>query len=151
MSLAEQFYEAFKKQDGEQMTTFYHSHIVFSDPAFGTLSGEKAGAMWQMLCSQATDLDVTYEIVKEDGDGAIVRWEATYTFSKTGRKVKNEILATLEYQDGKIIRHDDTFDLWKWARMAMGSTGLLLGWSPFFRKKLQAQTRKLLEKYLAKK
>jgi hypothetical protein len=57
-------------------------------------------------------------------------WDARYDFSATGRKVWNRIDARFEFADGKIIRHTDTFDLWKWAGMALGLKGKLLGWLP---------------------
>ena len=74
-------------------------------------------------------------------------WEAIYNFSKTGRKVHNKIKAEFEFKDGKIIKHTDTFDLHKWAKQAMGFKGFLLGGTSFFKKKLNAQTNKLLSSF----
>ena len=39
---------------------------------------------------------------------------ATYTFSATGRTVVNRIRARFDFRDGKIVRHVDSFDLWRW-------------------------------------
>ena len=50
-------------------------------------------------------------------------WTADYLFSKTGRQVFNEIHAEFEFKDGKIFRHHDTFDIWKWSRQALGISG----------------------------
>jgi len=44
--------------------------------------------------------------------------------------VHNVIDAKLEFKDGKIVRHTDTFDLWRWAGMALGMKGKLMGWLP---------------------
>ena len=57
-------------------------------------------------------------------------WVATYTYSATGRPVENRIDATFEFRDGRIVRHRDRFDLYRWARQALGPKGLLLGWLP---------------------
>lgn len=76
-----------------------------------------------------------------------VHWEAFYVFSKTGRKVHNIINAEFEFKDGKIIKHSDHFNLYRWSRQALGFKGLLLGWTSFFKKKLSAQTNKLLSKF----
>ena len=57
-------------------------------------------------------------------------WVATYTFSGTGRKVVNDIQASFVFKVGKIVRHKDVFDLYLWARHALGLKGVLLGWTP---------------------
>lgn len=44
------FYDAFTKLDANTMTSYYHDAVIFEDPAFGVLKGERANAMWQMLC-----------------------------------------------------------------------------------------------------
>ena len=76
-----------------------------------------------------------------------LQWEAKYTFSKTGRKVHNKIHASVEIQNGKIVKHKDSFNLRRWASQALGLKGALLGGTAFFRKKLQSQTNGLLDKF----
>jgi ketosteroid isomerase-like protein len=150
MSLATRFYESFQLRNPKGMAECYHEQIVFEDPAFGVLKGNEAAAMWAMLCNQAKDLKITFQILEETSSGSKVKWIADYTFSKTGRKVHNIIEATMVYQAGKIIQHTDHFDLKKWAKQAMGWKGVLLGGTDFFKRKLQAQTRKLLERYISR-
>jgi hypothetical protein len=72
---------------------------------------------------------------------------ATYNFSKTNRKVINIINATFEFKDGLIIKHNDTFDLWKWSSQAFGLKGFLLGWTGFMQRKIQEQARIALGKF----
>jgi hypothetical protein len=55
---------------------------------------------------------------------------ANYTYSATGRHVENRIDASFVLRDGRIALHRDRFDLYRWARQALGVPGLLLGWSP---------------------
>ncbi|MNG34668.1 hypothetical protein D3C84_1212160 [compost metagenome] len=55
---------------------------------------------------------------------------ATYLFSQTGNTVVNHIQANFRFEGGKIVEHRDSFDLWRWARQALGTKGLLLGWTP---------------------
>jgi hypothetical protein len=38
--------------------------------------------------------------------------------------------ATFTFRGGLIARHVDHFDLYAWARQALGIRGLLLGWAP---------------------
>ena len=139
----QKFYEAFQKKDAEAMVSCYHENVEFSDPAFGNLKGEKAKNMWRMLCQNAKDFELEFsEITDSSG-----HWEAHYTFSQTGRSVHNSIDAQFEFQDGKIIKHTDDFNLHKWASQALGFKGWLLGGTSFFKKKLNAQTNRLLSKF----
>jgi len=148
-SIIENFYRAFDNLDAESMIDCYHKDIKFEDPAFGVLNGEKAKNMWRMLCNSQKGKDfkvkasnIVYNNMKGTAD-----WEAYYTFSKTGRKVHNVISAEFEFKDGKIVNHFDQFDLYKWSKQALGFKGLLLGWTTFFKKKLNAQTNKLLSEF----
>lgn len=128
--LIERLYAALAARDGAVMGRCYADDARFSDPVFQNLDAAGARAMWAMLCSRAVDLDVVVSnIVADDACGS-ARWVATYTFSKTGRKVRNVIDASYEFRDGLIVRHADRFDLWRWSGMALGLKGWLLGWSP---------------------
>ncbi|MFK7971300.1 MAG: nuclear transport factor 2 family protein [Bacteroidia bacterium] len=148
-NIIEDFYAAFDRLDGEAMAACYHPDVRFEDPAFGVLEGEQAGNMWRMLCSsqKGKDFKVESSNIKLDGSSGSAHWEAWYNFSQTDRKVHNKIDASFELKDGKIIRHTDHFDLHRWAGQALGFKGTLLGWTGFFKKKLQAQTNGLLGKF----
>lgn len=147
--LIDNFYTAFNQLDAEAMVACYHDDIVFEDPAFGKLKGEKAKNMWRMLCEsqKGQDFKVTHSEVTDDSS----YWEAFYTFSRTGRKVHNKIQAKFEFKDGLIIKHSDYFNLHKWAKQALGFSGSILGWTGFFKKKLQGQTNHLLNKFEQKR
>ena len=147
--LIERFYAAFDRKDGEAMAACYHPDAVFSDPVFPRLDAREVGAMWRMFCSTpGGDLAVEFRDVAADDREGRAHWDARYTFSATGRKVLNQIDAAFEFRDGLIVKHTDTFDLWKWTRMALGPVGVVLGWSPIVRNKVRGQARKLLEKYM---
>ena len=148
--IIESFYQAFQKRDADGMAACYHPQVVFSDPAFGQLQGEDARLMWKMLCESGRDLQIEYSSISINNDTGKARWEAFYTFSKTGRKVHNIIDAQFEFKDGKIIKHTDNFNLYRWARQALGLQGWLLGGTSFFKSSLQKQTRRALERYKAK-
>ncbi len=144
------FYDSFKKLDAEAMIECYSENIVFEDPAFGILNGEKANNMWRMLCQNSKDLKIDYRGVSISGNQGRAIWEAHYTFSQSGRKVHNIIHSKFEFENGKISKHTDTFDLRIWAKQALGFKGFLLGGTSFFKKKLNAQTNKLLIKFESK-
>ncbi len=133
------FYRSFQRLDAPAMLTSYHRDIVFSDPAFPQLVGDEARAMWQMLTARAKNFGLTFSDVAANDEAGAARWVATYTFSKTGRTVENRIAARFAFRDGLIIRHTDSFNLWRWAAMALGPTGLLLGWSPPVRGKIRRE------------
>ena len=146
--LIETFYTAFQKLDAEAMARCYHADARFSDPVFPDLSATEASAMWKMLCSQAKNFELTFADVQANDQTGRAHWEAQYDFSATGRRVHNKIDAEFEFQDGKIIKHTDTFDFWKWSRMALGPAGVLLGGTPLLRKKVQRQARERLAKFM---
>jgi ketosteroid isomerase-like protein len=147
----QRFYTAFQKLDYVTMQNCYTDDAVFSDPVFGLLQGSEIKAMWEMLCKSATNFSLTSsDIQLLDEEYATCQWIATYTFSKTGRQVVNNIKAHMRIINGKITEHTDKFDLWKWSRQALGMPGLLLGWSNFIQGKVQRNARKSLEKFMAK-
>jgi hypothetical protein len=93
--------------------------------------------MWRMLVNPGLSL-IFSKVWADDNKGG-AHWEATYTFTKTGRKVINKIDAAFEFRDGKISKHTDHFSFWKWSAQALGTPGLLLGWTPFLRSKVRQQ------------
>jgi len=143
--LIQNFYASFQRRDAAGMIACYHPGVVFFDPVFMRLEGAWAAAMWQMLCGRAKDLEISFSNVRADDQIGAAHWEAIYTFSKTGRKVHNRVDASFEFIDHRIIRHTDVFDLWKWAAMALGPTGLLLGWTPVVQSAIRKDARRSLE------
>jgi len=148
--LIERFYQSFQKQDAAGMLECYHPDIHFSDPVFTHLQGIQAGGMWRMLCANAKDFSLQYSDIQADDDSGKAHWEARYTFSQTKRPVHNRIDARFHFQDGKIIHHQDHFNFWRWSRMALGTSGLLLGWTPFLKAKVRGSAEKNLQKFMQK-
>lgn len=143
-TIIEQFYTAFAQQNVEDMIACYHKEIIFSDPAFGTLAGEEVAAMWRMLIARSKgNLKIEYQVLNAHS----AQWQAEYYYGKNQRKVNNQVTAHFTFKEGLIYRHEDHFDLWKWSRQALGTSGWLLGWSGLMRKKVQQQTRLLLNRY----
>lgn len=148
--LVTRFYTAFQRRDAAAMSACYAPGVVFSDPVFPRLEGRHAGAMWRMLCERGADLEVTFrDVIADDARGA-AHWDATYTFTQTGRRVLNRIDASFEFADGAITRHIDSFDLHRWARQALGPVGLLLGWTPLVRNKVRKNAAAALAAWEAK-
>lgn len=146
-ALIERFYSAFQRRDAVTMGACYHDDATFSDPAFGTLPAAETRRMWAMLCARAADLRLHFRDVTADDQRGRATWEADYTFSSTGRPVNNRITATFEFREGRIVRHVDRFDFWRWSRQALGPVGWLLGWSPWLQAKVRASALKGLAAY----
>lgn len=144
------FYDAFSNLDADTMCACYHEEATFYDHGFGHLDVDRVRGMWQMLISsqRGKDFRISYSDVSIDGATGSARWEAHYTFSKTGRKVHNIIQTEMEFAEGRIIKHIDHFDLHRWAGQALGLPGKLIGWTPYFKRKLQQQTSAALDHYL---
>jgi ketosteroid isomerase-like protein len=148
--LIEQFYRSFQRGDAAGMIACYDPAIEFSDPVFAGLRGPQVGAMWQMLTGRAKDFQLTYRDIRADEQTGSASWEATYIFSQTGRRVRNQVTSQFRFQHGKITRQQDSFDLWKWAGMALGPVGTLLGWFPPMQATIRKNARRSLEAFMAR-
>ncbi len=144
------FYTAFQHRDYAAMQELYHPEARFSDTVFQDLDAEEVRAMWQMLLTASKDLRITFCEVKENEHKGSCRWDAWYTFSRSGRPVHNRIRASFEFKDGLIYRHTDAFDFWRWSRQALGVSGLLLGWSSMLKKSVRRAARKNLDAFMAR-
>ena len=143
-------YQSFRDFDPDGMASCYHQDIRFEDPAFGVLQGVDVMHMWRMLIHRAKpNIQITCADVQADTQNGRAHWEAIYPFSMTGKTVHNKIDATFEFQDNKIIKHTDQFDLHKWAAMAFGWKGKLFGGMGFFQNKIKSTARAGLEKWKA--
>lgn len=145
-----QFYTAFQQKDYKTMQQSYADDAVFNDSVFRNLDAQQVKAMWQMLISGGKDMVLTFGNIKEEGNKVAAYWEAHYTFTATGKKVVNKINAAFEIEDGKIIKHTDTFDFYKWAKQAFGGGGFLLGWTNTFKEKVRQTAKKKLDDYMQK-
>jgi ketosteroid isomerase-like protein len=148
IDLVTRFYTAFQSLDYQTMADCYHPDVYFKDEAF-ELKGEEAAAMWHMLCVRAQDFELEFSVSHNNGK-VTAHWEPKYTFSQTGKYVHNIIDAEFEFQDGKIIKHIDRFDFWRWSRQALGLPGVLLGWSGMLRGKVSSMAMSNLKKFIAK-
>ena len=146
------FYTAFQALDHRTMNACYSDDIVFSDPVFLLLRGEEVKAMWEMLCTNAKDFSLSFSNIQLlDEEYATCNWTATYTFSKTGNRVVNNIKAFMKLKDGKIIEHSDAFRLSTWIGQALGWKGKLFGWMGWMKRAVQKNARKSLVKFIEKK
>ncbi len=146
--VADRFYSAFAARDWRTMGLLYADAARFSDPVFQDLNAAEVRAMWRMLVTRGSDLRLQYRVLDETAESAQVRWVARYTFPQGGRPVINEVAARLALRDGAIVRHVDVFGFHRWARQALGLPGLLLGWTPPFRRAVQARARAGVRQYM---
>ena len=145
--LIDGFYRAFAAGDHATMAAAYRDDATFSDPVFPALDADGVRAMWTMFCTSGNEIVVTHSDVTADDASGSAHWEAVYRFPSTGRRVHNRIDATFAFEDGAIRRHEDRFDLFAWTRMALGPTGVLLGWSPLVRNKVRGQAAAQLARF----
>ena len=148
--MIEHLYASFARRDAAAMAACYAPDAHFRDPVFD-VEGEEVAAMWTMLCERGRDLAVEWRDVKADDATGSAHWEARYTFSITGRKVHNLVEAQFTFRDGLIVTHIDTFNLWRWGRMALGPKAVVLGWTPFVRKAIRSEARRGFDIWLARR
>jgi ketosteroid isomerase-like protein len=145
------FYDAFSRCDAEAMVAHYAEDVEFSDPVFTALRGDEARGMWRMLTARAKDIKIVASAIEADDSSGQAHWDADYTFSTTGRLVHNRVDARFTFRDGKIVRHVDSFDLWKWSGTALGLPGKLFGWSPPLQNKIRKTADAGLRAFLKKR
>lgn len=147
--LVETFYRSFQKLDADAMAACYAPSVSFRDPVFQQLEGDRARGMWKMLATGSRGIDLTYEVGDVDATEGHATWVAKYNFTATGRSVENHVTSHFWFKDGLIARQEDSFDLWRWASMALGPRGLLAGWLPPVQAQIRAQARGRLDRFLA--
>lgn len=146
--LINHFYNSFRNKDYEAMQNCYADKATFSDAVFQNLNASQVRAMWKMLILKGKDLELDFKNVSANEKQGSAEWIANYTFSKTGRKVENHIKAIFEFENGKIVKHIDSFDFYKWAKQALGLSGILLGWTSFLQNKVRQTAMKSLDDFM---
>lgn len=149
--LITKFYQAFQNKDYSTMQSCYADDATFSDEVFVNLNSSEVKAMWEMLIRRGKDLQLEFKNVSANEKTGNAEWIATYTFSATGKTVINHIYASFEFENGKIIKHVDRFSFYKWSKQALGLMGLLLGWTPFLKRKIRIQALKNLNEFISKR
>jgi ketosteroid isomerase-like protein len=149
--LIEKFFTAFQKLDYTTMNACYSDDVAFYDPMFELLRGNEAKSMWEMLCKGSKNFSLTFDSIKNLEDGYYTcNWCATYNFSKTGRRVVNQIKAHMKIENGFITEHSDAWSIHKWSTQALGLSGKLLGWAGFFRRRLKNTAKRNLLNFMEK-
>lgn len=148
----ERLYAAFAQLDGDTMQACYAPEARFQDEVFTLNGAHEVGGMWRMLCTATRDKGrADWKLQTRDITDHSAHWDAHYRFSATGRLVVNRIDAEFEFDaKGLILRHRDRFDFWAWSRQALGIPGLILGWTPMFRKQVQTKAAENLRRFLDK-
>ena len=152
----DKFYRAFAALDSATMRSCYAPDVQFQDEVFTLKGRDEVAGMWDMLCSATrakglADWKLEYSGIEADDQVGRAHWDAHYLFSATGRKVLNRIDARFTFTpDGLIATHHDSFNFWAWARQALGTPGLLLGWSLSLRNKVRKTADANLRKFLAR-
>ncbi|RZK92200.1 MAG: nuclear transport factor 2 family protein [Pedobacter sp.] len=146
--LIHHFYTCFKNKDYNGMQACYADNATFSDAVFKNLNSDQVKAMWQMLILKGKDMRIEFGQISASEKAGKAHWDAYYTFSATGKNVINKIDANFEFENGKIVKHIDDFNFYTWAKQALGTTGLLLGWTGFLKNKIQTTAMANLQKFM---
>lgn len=148
--LIKKYFTAFSKRDFKTMQQCYHTDACFSDPVFANLNYKQIKAMWHMLCENGSDLKIGFHITDSYDNIVKANWNAAYTFSKTGNVVANIVHSKFLLKEELIIEQTDSFDLWRWSRMALGIHGVMFGWTNFLEHKIQTNANNQLKRFIEK-
>ena len=144
------FFTAYQNKEYTTMQNCYSKDAVYNSPIYGLINAEHVKAMWEMICKTNEEESLHFEKIELlDHEYTTCDWSLAYYY--TNRRINNKIKSYLRLENGLIIEHTDAFDLYKWSRMAFGLTGLLIGWSKFFQKKIQKSTRNKLSEFIISK
>jgi SnoaL-like domain len=149
IKLLHTFYSSFANKDYLAMQACYHPDAKFSDPVFRNLSSKQVKAMWHMLTVSGSETRIAFSGISADDLSGKVHWEAWYTFSLTKKKVHNIVDSTFEFKDGLILSQKDSFNFYRWAGMAFGGIGKLIGWTPLFHQRIQQTANKNLVRFIS--
>jgi hypothetical protein len=98
-----------------------------------------------MIC-EATDIRAAFEVVHANEQEGRVNLVDDYTFTDTGRHVRNVIDSRFHFRDGLIVEHRDLCDAHAWGAMALGGvSGFLAGRIRLLR---SLKANKLLDKFI---
>ncbi len=148
-ALIEKFYTSFQNLDAKGMNVCYSNDVAFYDPMFELLQGDAAKAMWEMLCKNAKEFSLSFSNIKDLGENYYTcDWQASYNFSKSGRRVVNKCKAHMKIEGGYITEHSDAWSLHKWSEQAIGLPGKFLGWAGFFQRKLKNTAKRNLMDFM---
>jgi hypothetical protein len=105
--------------------------------------------MWKMLNRPGGGgLELQYQVGAVDDSTGNATWQAQYAAPGTGRPVDNHITSKFWFAEGLIVRQEDTFDLYRWASMALGPVGRLLGWTSIIQGQIRKGATANLDKYM---
>ena len=149
-AMVHHLYAALRAGDGDAMAACYASDATFEDPAFGRLEGAEVGAMWRMLTSRSTGVQVELSEVAVAGTTGTARWVARYRFGPQQRPVVNDVRASFRFTpEGLVAEHRDRFDLARWGAQAMGPVQGVLGRTPLLGLLVRRTTRRQLDAFMS--
>ena len=114
-------FAAVERRDAKAIAECYHADATFRDIAFDLHGKKEIHDMWRMICSG--DIRPTFNIVHADDVSGHVKVVDEYTFTDTGRKVRNVIDSRFLFTDHLVAAHRDECDPRAWAAMAIGGVG----------------------------
>jgi hypothetical protein len=143
--VTECLFSALRSRNAAAAAACYDKAGVFSSPFIGEVRGGALEPLWRAIFAATRDNTLSFTIVDLGLTSARVEGLTTYSLVASGRSVTSMFDSVLHIRDRRVLRHDDTFDAWSWARMAFGPTGLMLGWSKAWQRQIGQDVRASLD------
>eukprot|EP01117_Protostelium_nocturnum_P003508 TRINITY_DN1457_c0_g1_i1.p1 TRINITY_DN1457_c0_g1~~TRINITY_DN1457_c0_g1_i1.p1 ORF type:complete len:189 (-),score=47.62 TRINITY_DN1457_c0_g1_i1:146-712(-) len=172
--LLQQFFDHWSEKNVAEMEKIVDvSNLRLSDPLYDQLKSDEIISLWKFYCSRP-QFNLECKDVSIEEHDVVVRTNplfggfnskakvatpqmttkligvAEYTISyqdAEGRLLTNDVNASFEFKNKKIVEITNKFDLWTWAKQTQGVSGSLLGWTSTAQATCCANAAKELEEF----
>jgi len=128
--------------------------VEFDDEAFSLRGKQQVMGMWTMLseATKAKGKDVwrlEHSGIQPAATAARPIGERALPLQRHRPHGAQHHRCRVQLNDqGLVVKHRDSFNFWHWSSQALGTPGLLLGWSPMLRNKVRTTAAGNLTKFM---
>lgn len=148
IEVIQSYFKHLQARNAASLWQCYASNIVYSDPVYGWMEGDKVKARWEYFCAHADALQLTWGAVTVlDDEYFTCEWTAQYTQRETGRTIKFPCKSFFRLKDYKIIEQSDAYRLSSLIAQTDGWKGFWFGWTGYMKRFVQKRALQALASF----